>query len=176
MRGKRSVVALCLQIGILGAVAPLQSQDVGRSTTQTQDLSSLAALEGSWTAHGDGFSSQLVYEWALPAVLLCARNELRDDAGLVVGRYEGHYMWDPSESRIVFWTVGQDGELHRGMATWRDGMLWHEATVSGGRIAGYRSVLSLAERELRFRARYERSATDEDVLASPPLTYRPIER
>jgi hypothetical protein len=143
---------------------------------EKRQLSVLARFEGTWVAQGDGFSSTLQYEWALPNVLLRGRNELRNDAGKVIGQYEGHYVWDPDQSKIVFWTVGRDGELHRGSAIWRAGQLWHEATVSGGRIKGYRSVLDVVEGELHFRAKFQASATDEEVRNNAPLIYRKVPR
>ncbi|HUF46221.1 MAG TPA: hypothetical protein VMM93_00330, partial [Vicinamibacterales bacterium] len=63
------------------------------------------------------------------------------------------YMWDASRSTMEFWTVGGDG-----------------------RIAGYRSVMAPVERELHYRAQYEPSATDADVLAGFALVYRPANR
>lgn len=135
-------------------------------------LSVLAPLEGRWVGKGDGFSSTLVYEWVLPSVLLRARNEVRSDAGALIAQYEGHYVRDPAESRIVFWTVGRNGELHRGTVVPREGPLWHEATVAGGRVNGYRSVVSLVGPELHYRAQYDSSASDAAVLARAPLIYR----
>lgn len=105
-------------------------------------------------------------------MLLRARNELKNVAGAVIGQYEGHYMWDAGQSTIVFWTVGRDGELHRGTASWRDGRLWHDATVAGGAITGYRSVLATVGPELHYRAKYAPAAPEGEVLASPPLIYR----
>jgi hypothetical protein len=154
----------------------LQSQDSDRSEKGKSHLSVLAALEGVWVARGDGFSSKLTYDWALPGVLLRGRNELRNDAGELVGQYEGHYMWDPGQSCIVFWTVSRDGELHQGKTTWRNEQLWHKATVSGGRIKAYRSVMAVVGRELHYRAKYTESPTDEEILGSPPLIYRPVEK
>jgi hypothetical protein len=139
-------------------------------------MTALARLEGTWVAKGEGFSSTLQYEWALSGVLLRARNELKNDAGKIVGQYEGNYAWDPDKSKIVFWTVGRDGELHRGTAVWRDGKLWHEATVSGGRAKSYRSVLAVVDGELIYRAKYQASATDQEVQDSAPLTYRKVTR
>jgi hypothetical protein len=93
-----------------------------------------------------------------------------------VGQYEGNYAWDPDQSKIVFWTAGRDGELHRGTAVWRDGKLWHEATVSGGRTKAYRSVLAVVDGELIFRAKYQALASDEEVQKSTPLIYRQVTR
>ncbi len=148
------------------------SQGQEKKVEKTTPLTPLASFEGSWVAKGDGFSSKLTYEWALPGVLLRSRNELRNEAGQLFRQYEGHYAWDPALSKIVFLTLGSDGELHRGEAEWRDGQLWHAATVSGGKITGYRSVLGVVGKELYYRAKYERSATDKDVLGSTPLVYR----
>ena len=163
----RSLV-ITLTLLVAGAAAHAQSGD--RSVSNR--LSELAPLEGAWAAQGEGFSSKLVYEWALPGALLRVRNELRNDAGELFGEYEGHYAWDPGESRIVFWTVGRGGELHRGTVMSRGNQLWHDARIAGGRTDGYRSVIAITSGELHYRARYERSATDEDVLGSDPLVYK----
>ena len=82
-------------------------------------------------------------------------------------------MWDAARRSIVFWTVGQDGESHTGTAEWRNGQLWHEAAVSGGRITGYRSVVAVAGKELHYRAAYVPTATETAVLATKPLIYVP---
>jgi hypothetical protein len=136
-------------------------------------LAVLNSLAGAWVAKGEGFFSKLTYEWALPGVLLRSRNELRNGKGELFRQYEGNYAWDAARSKIVFWVVGSDGELHQGEAEWRDGLLWHNATVSGGKITGYRSVLAVAGKELVYKARYESSATDAAVLNSSPLVYQP---
>lgn len=163
------------KLGCLVAVAivGVQAQTVkaGSQPETITHLTLLTALEGSWRAQGDGFSSTLTYDWALPGVLLRVRNELRNGAGDVIGRYEGHYAWDHAQGRIVFWTVGRDGELHQGTVAARDGHLWHEARVSGGRIDGYRSVVAPVREDLHYRAVYQRSATDEQVLGAAPLIY-----
>lgn len=154
------------------AASVLVSAQAGDRQAAAGHLAVLAPLEGAWLAQGDGFSSTLVYEWALPGTLLRVRNELRNAAGDLVGEYEGSYAWDPAESRIVFWTVGRGGELHRGSVVARANQLWHEARIAGGRTDGYRSVIAITGGELHYRARYERAATDEDVLGSDPLIYK----
>lgn len=169
---RTKVLGLLFLSGLLVAPHELLSQDGGQSVSEASHLSALAPLEGAWIGRGDGFSSTLAYEWALPGVLLRARNEVRSDAGALVGQYEGHYLWDPAESRIVFWTVGQNGELHRGTVASRDEQLWHEATVVGGRVSGYRSLVTFVGPEMHYRAQYEPSATDAEVVASVPLVYR----
>jgi hypothetical protein len=147
-----------------------QSQD--SKSAKSTPLAAFNAFEGAWVANGTGFSSRLIYEWALTGVLFRSRNELRNAKGELIKQYEGHYAWDAARSKIVFWVVGSDGELHQGEAAWRDGLLWHDATVSGGRITGYRSVLGVAGKELVYRARYEPAATDAAVLSSTPLVYQ----
>jgi hypothetical protein len=166
------VLGTLVLIGLLVGPHELLSQDGDRSVSTTGHLMILAPLEGKWVGRGDGFSSTLVYEWVLPDVLLRARNEVRSDAGDLLGQYEGHYFWDPTESRILFWTVGRNGELHRGTVESRDGQLWHEARVAGGRVSGYRSSVSLVGPELHYRARYEPSPSDAAVLATAPVVYR----
>lgn len=147
------------------------AQDNNLSGNETMQLSSMARFEGTWVAKGDGFSSTLQYQWVLPKLLLRAGNELRNDAGEIVGQYEGNYAWDPDLAKIVFWTVGRDGELHKGTAAWHDEKLLHEVTVSGGRTRGYRSVLELVDGESFYRAKYQASATEQEVEDSPPLIY-----
>lgn len=170
--GGGGVAPMWFVVGMTAIQDPVTSQHTGRGVETRIQLMTLASFEGSWVAVGNGFSSRLTYEWALPGVLLRSRNELRNQAGERFGRYEGNYAWDPALSRIVFWTVGQDGELHRGEAEWREGQLWHQAAVSGGKIRGYRSVIRTVGNELHYRAKYEQSAADSDVLASTPLVYR----
>lgn len=167
-----------LSLGLAGSLegpwlpAIEKAQDAEDAGDVAGPLSEMARLTGAWVANGEGFSSTLRYEWALCNVLFRARNELRNEGGEIIGQYEGYYAWDPDQSQIVFWTVGRDGELHRGTARWRDGKLWHEATVSGGRIKGYRSALGLQDGELVYRANYSASASDEDVDETVPLVYR----
>lgn len=166
---------LCVFVGMFALPSRSHAQDAarGRPADDPSPMAAIGLLEGTWVARGDGFSSELVYEWSLPSTLLRVRNELRDEAGAVVGQYVGHYAWDADRSSIVFWTVSRNGELHRGTATWRNGQLWHDATVSGGRISGYRSVVIPVEGKLRYQAQYDASATDSDILGSPPLIYHP---
>lgn len=166
-------IAILLLIGLTGAPHELLAQGSSqRASEKSSHLSALAPLEGSWVARGTGFSSRLVYEWVLPGVLLRARNELRNNDEALIGQYEGNYLWDPTQSRIVFWTVGRNGELHRGTVAARDGQLWHDATVAGGQVTGYRSVIAPVGSELHYRAQYQASATDAAVLGSEPLVYR----
>jgi hypothetical protein len=164
------MLGVLLLMGFTVVPQHLLAQD--RSISERGHLSVLAPLEGNWLGRGDGFSSKLVYEWVLPGVLLRARNEVRNNDGALIGQYEGHYMWDPTATRIVFWTVGRNGELHRGAVASRDGQLWHEATVAGGRVTGYRSIVSIVGPELHYRAQYDPLAGDAAVLANPPLVYR----
>ena len=162
-----------LRVGAIFAAALL----VGPAALVAGDgdaLQSLAPLEGTWVAAGEGFTSQLTYEWALPGLLLRVRNELRNPAGEIFRRYEGNYAWDPEGSTILFWTVGGNGELHRGTAGWREGRLWHEGVVSGGSIAGYRSVLEPVGEEWHYRAAYKLPASDPEILGGAPLVYRKV--
>jgi hypothetical protein len=169
---KRMMAALGLCLAVAAGGVLLLASDVASKPGPSAPLEVLQFLEGSWVATGDGFSSRLTYDWALPGVLLRARNELRNGAGDLSGRYEGHYVWDPADGRIAFWTVSREGELHRGTVVLRDGRLWHDATVSGGAIAGYRSVLARVDDDLHYRAVYRPAATDADVLGAAPLIYR----
>jgi hypothetical protein len=168
----RKGVRFLLVIVLAAVPQHLFGQDGQRSPGEGGRLSVLAPLEGNWLGKGDGFSSKLMYAWVLPNVLLRARNEVRSGDGALIGEYEGHYLWDPAESRIVFWTVGRNGELHRGAVTWRDRQLWHDAKVSGGRVAGYRSIVSFVGSELHYRAQYDPAASDAAVLGGAPLVYR----
>ena len=173
---RTGTIAILVLVGISLDQHDLHSQNSARAVSADRHLSVLAPLEGVWMAAGEGFSSRLVYEWVFPGVLLRARNELLNNAGAAIGQYEGHYMWDPAQSSIVFWTVGRSGELHRGTATWRNEQLWHDATVSGGHVTGYRSVVAMVGREMHYRAKYEPSATDAAVLGSEPLVYRRVQQ
>lgn len=172
---RRLSVAFGLLLAIVAPLAAFGLPQLGSPASSNEHLARLAALEGVWIARGSGFSSRLEYEWGLPGVLLRARNELRNDAGDVVGRYEGAYMWDAGTSRLAFWTVGWNGELHRGTAVWQAESLWHDATVTGGQLAGYRSALAIVDGELHYRAVYSPAATDEEVLAAAALIYLPAD-
>jgi hypothetical protein len=163
---RRGVLIVCA-LGGLGAGLPLGA--AGQAPESR--LSVLAPLVGDWSAAGTGFTSRLVYEWALPGTLLRARNEVRNAGGDLVGQYEGLYAWDAAAGRIVFFTAGRGGELHRGYAEWRDGRLWHDATVVGGQPPEYRSALQIVGSELHYRAKYAAGATDREVLESQPLVY-----
>lgn len=165
-------ITFALMIGMITFHARVSSQPSSQGAPRNSQLAKLAMLEGSWVAKGDGFSSRLTYEWALPGVLLRSRNRLLNEAGQSIGEDEGLYAWDHGAFRIGFFTVGRDGELHRGGAEWRGRQLWHEATVSGGKTNGYRSVLEVVRNELHYRAKYELAASNTDVLSGTPLVYR----
>jgi hypothetical protein len=158
------------------AVLLIASSDAGAQSGVSAaeapgQLSAMTPLLGAWVAEGQGFTSVMTYEWVLPNRLLRVRNVLRNGAGEQFGEYEGHYAWHQGRSTIVFWTVGGNGELHEGTAAWREGRLWHDARVTGGKIEAYRSVLDLGPHELRYRAKYGTPATDASLLASDPLVY-----
>jgi hypothetical protein len=52
---------------------PSQAQDAKSPGNGKMQMTVLARLEGTWVAKGEGFSSTLQYEWALPNVLLRAK-------------------------------------------------------------------------------------------------------
>lgn len=154
-----------------------KASDKGAQAAAVRDrMGVIACLEGAWIAEGEGFTSRLTYEWAIPGVLLRARNEVTNNEGRVLGRYEGNYAWSSAASKYVFWTVGADGAVHEGAAEWRDGALWHSAHVSGGRIDGFRSSITPEGDSLLYRAVYEPGATDDAVRAAQPLRYSPVLR
>ena len=134
-----------------------------------------ALTSHSWQAEGEGFVSTLTYRWRFEGRLLEAANELTDDKGAVMARYHGAYAWDPDAGDMVFWTMAESGELHRGRATWRDGVLWHEATVSGGRITTYASAMRWQGERMEYYADYAASRAGPELLERKPLVYRRVE-
>ena len=129
---------------------------------------------GTWRAQGDGFTSTLTYRWRFEGRLLEAANELTDAGGKILGRYFGSYAWDPGASEMVFWTMAESGELHRGRAMWREGTLWHEATVSGGRITTYASALRWQGDRMEYFADYAANRAGPELLQREPLEYRRV--
>lgn len=125
----------------------------------------------TWHGQGDGFSSTLEYRWIFKGRLLEAVNEVRNASGNVVARYHGAYLWEPQTKEIVFWTMAEGGELHRGVANWRDGVLWHEANVTGGRIQGYASAVRLTNGRLEYFADYGTKVATPVLLDLDPLVY-----
>jgi hypothetical protein len=89
----------------------------------------------------------------------------------VIARYHGEYAWDPGAREIVFWTASTAGELHRGRASWRDGVLWHEATVAGGRIERYASALRVRDGRMEYFADYGTGTATPELLGLAPLVY-----
>jgi hypothetical protein len=181
---KRWTGRVVLTVGIAGASAagtgPLSAQaapapaPAGASAPASMvrgPLADLAPLIGTWEGRGPGFATRLRYRWILPGAILEAGNEVRNGAGELVGRYHGNYVWDAGREQIVFLTAGAGGEVHRGRAWWRDGILWHEAEVSGGRIDGYASAVRPADGRIEYFADYGVRTADTALLRTEPLIY-----
>ena len=170
-----------LAVGIAGAstgIAPLSAQVAQDSAPAAAPVASdrgpladLAPLIGTWEGRGSGFSTELRYRWIFPGAVLEASNEVRNGAGELIGRYHGNYLWDAGREQIVFLTAGAGGEVHRGRAWWRDGILWHEAVVSGGRIEGYAAAVRPADGRIEYFADYGTRTADTALLRTEPLTY-----
>jgi hypothetical protein len=145
---------------------------VAQRAAQSADTAAFASLIGTWDASGSGFSTRLSYYWSVPGRVLEARNVVRDTAGEVLANYVGAYLLDPVTQRWEFYISGSDGELHRGRARWTGGLLWHEATIAGGRTPGYASVVRVTADTMRYFARYTLGPADSALLALSPLVYR----
>lgn len=145
--------------------ASAQADDAG-------PLAELDALTGTWTAAGNGFATTIAYRWLLPGRVLEAVNDV-GSGGRVIARYRGAYFWDAGRDEIVFWTAAENGEVHRGRAWWADGVLWHEAEVSGGRIEGYASAVRPRDGRLEYFAEYRVTAAGPELLETEPLVYSP---
>jgi hypothetical protein len=137
-------------------------------------LRELAILVGpAWVGGGAGFTTALTYEWLLDGHILGVANDVLDGEGRVMARYRGVYAWDAGRDEVVFWTASESGEVHRGRAWWQDGVLWHEAEVSGGRIESYASAVRPTSGRLEYFAAYgERKATPA-LLDGQAIVYRP---
>lgn len=166
--------AACLTVvAFLPLGTPLSARAQGVATEPPRPLAPLTPLAGGvWTAQGDGFRSALAFRWAIPGLVLEASNDITDDHGRVLAQYRGAYTWDPEAEAIVFWNTATGGELHRGMARWDAGLLWHEARVAGGAIERYTSVVRLAEDRLEYFADYGASEATPRLLSTEPLVYR----
>lgn len=138
-------------------------------------LAGLAPMVGVWHARGAGFSTTLRYRWIFEGRLLEAANEVRNSDGRVIARYHGSYFWDPGQAAIVFVTASAGGEVHRGRAWWRDGVLWHEAEVSGGSIAAYASAVRPVAGRLEYFAAYGSRKAEPALLEGQALVYTAVE-
>jgi hypothetical protein len=168
-RRSAAVLALVLGAGAVSAVAVTAQEE----TSGTGQLAQLKALVGTWTAEGAGFSTTLTYRWLIEGSVLEGANEVRGADGGVLARYRGMYAWDAGRSEIVFWTAAEGGEVHRGRAWWRDGVLWHVAEVSGGTITSYASAVRPADGRVEYFADYGTNRADDSLLRTEPLVYSP---
>jgi hypothetical protein len=141
------------------------------SASPAGPLVALDALAGEWAAEGPGFNTALTYGWLLEGRVLEATNEVHGDDGRVIARYRGMYAWDAGRNEIVFWTASESGEVHRGHAWWRDGVLWHEAEVSGGSIESYASAVRPGGGRLEFFASWGSTQAGPELLAGDALVY-----
>lgn len=177
-------LALGVTLGVLGAVPiplPATAPTV-QPTTQpatpagaiTEPLAAFAPLIGSWLGTGTGFSTTLRYTWEIEGRVLGVSNEVRNAEGGSIARYRGAYAWDAGLQQIVFWVASASGEVHRGRAWWQDGVLWHEAEVSGGRIKSYASAVRPRAGGFEYFAAYGATSATPALLDSTPIVYRPV--
>lgn len=166
--------AVCAQVGVSLWVLVAGAGVAGAQSPEPVPgpLAQLSPLAGqSWVADGDGFTSTLTYRWLFAGRALEVTNELRNDEGRVVARYHGAYVWDPSVGEAAFWTVAERGELHTGRAWFREGVLWHEARVTGGEIEGYASAMRVRDGRLEYFADYGGTTAGSALLSTQPLVY-----
>jgi uncharacterized protein YndB with AHSA1/START domain len=128
----------------------------------------------TWHAQGTGYRTTLSYHWLSEGQVLEARNEVFGASGNLIARYWGTYAWDAGREEIVFWTVAEGGEVHRGLAWWSDGVLWHEAEVSGGGIEAYASAMRPAGDRLEYFAAYGSRRAGPELLKTEPIVYGPL--
>jgi hypothetical protein len=155
-------------------VAPRTGATQAPPAAPSGPLAAFAPLAGrTWLADGEGFSTVLSYQWRFPGRVLDASNVVRGAQGQTLARYHGMYAWDAGRNEIVFWTVAESGEVHRGRAWWRDDVLWHEAEVSGGRITSYASAIRPGASSMEYFADYAARTASDALLKTKPLVYRP---
>jgi hypothetical protein len=138
-------------------------------------LAGLAPMVGVWHARRAGFSTTLRYRWIFEGRLLEGSNEVRNGDGRVIARYHGNYFWDAGRGAIGFVTASAGGEVHRGRAWWGDGVLWHEAEVSGGSIAAYASAVRPLPGRLEYFAAYGTRKADPALIEGQALVYTAVE-
>jgi hypothetical protein len=157
---------------IVGALAaPASAQEA----VSPGPLAALEVLAGkSWSAQGEGYATALSYQWLQPGHVLEATNEVTSPDGGVIARYSAAYAWDAGREEIVFFTASGNGEVHRGRAWWADGVLWHEAEVSGGSLRAYASAIRPGENGFEYFADYGAATATPALLTGTPLTYTEV--
>src|SRR5690606_34385594 len=154
---------------------PALAQAPGSMPDSAAALSPFNSLAGTaWVAEGSGFRSLLSYHWLLPGMVLAASNEVSRPDGSVMVSYRGSYAWDAGRNELVFWNASSSGEVHRGRAWWESGLLWHEAAISGGRLASYASAVRHTDSTLHIYSSLGAKAASPDVLQETPLKYTPV--
>jgi hypothetical protein len=113
----------------------------------------------------------LGYRWRVPGRILAVENDAFAADGRVLARYRGAYAWDAGRGEVVFWTAAESGEVHRGRAWWADGVLWHEADVSGGSAAAYASAVRPRDGRIEYFAAYGQRDARAALLETEPLVY-----
>lgn len=149
---------------VLCAPCDLAAQEVDNEAP----LADLGVLEGSWHADGDDFQSSLTYRWIFEGQVLEGVNEVRYGES-DTSRYHGLYTWDEGAQEITYLLTADDGELHRGRAWWADGVLWHEAIVSGGSIDSYASAMRPRNEKLEYYADHAAVHAVDSLLDAEPL-------
>lgn len=157
------------------SVAPVSPRAEGQAANADAPLAALAPLVGAWRGGGTGYSTTLRYAWLIEGHVLGASNEVANARGDVVARYHGSYAWDAGRKEIVFWVASQSGEVHQGRAWWREGVLWHEASVSGGRIEAYASAIRPVPGRLEYFAAYGTRSAAPSLLETTPILYTRVE-
>jgi hypothetical protein len=103
--------------------------------------------------------------------VLGVTNVVKGSDGEILARYSGVYAWDAGREEIVFFTAAGGGEIHRGRAWWDEGVLWHEAEVSGGGVTAYASAVRPEGNALEYFADYGTDTATADLLTTEPLRY-----
>jgi len=166
------VTAVSVVVCVLSVCAVTAREGQTAAEPAAGPLAALDLLTGTtWTAKGTGFQTTLTYRWLLEGRVLEAANEVRGADDRVIARYRGMYAWDAGRGEVVFWTAAESGEVHRGRAWWRDGILWHEAEVSGGRITAYASAVRPRDGRLEYFAAYGSKNAGPELLDTKPLVY-----
>lgn len=179
--GVRRAAGLAVALWLAGAGAARAQQEGGAvdpgaalpSESQAGPLAAMESMVGTWTSGGEGFRTMLGYRWLIEGRILEAVNDVVDETGNTIARYRGAYAWDAGRGEIAYWLATGSGEVHRGRAWWEDGVLYHEATVSGGGIDAYASAVHPSEGRLEYFADYGGRSATPALLEGEPLVYAP---
>lgn len=156
-----------------GSVVPASASPYPEA--EERDASSvfklLEKLQGRWKAKGDGFETRLDYQLVLPDHAMTSSNELKNAAGATFARYFGLYFANYGRNQVEFRAIKEGGELHSGTVYVIGDELWHDATVNGGSVKEYRSVMKRSGDTIEYRANYGTISSHEFVRRQPRLVY-----